>query len=72
VRRAADAKARQHSAPLVAMLADTLASSGSATGPVSVVDVGAGRVGYPAVVAHPGGEEVSSEIGPVIAWQPTR
>jgi len=39
---------------------------------IAVVDVGAGRVGYPAVVAHPGGEEVSSEIGPVIAWQPTR
>ncbi|MEZ5076881.1 MAG: hypothetical protein R2725_05505 [Solirubrobacterales bacterium] len=39
---------------------------------VAVVDVKSGRVGYPAATAYPGDEDLSSEIGPRIAWQPVR
>ena len=37
---------------------------------ISVIDVATGRRGYAQVVGTPGGEEVTTTIGPVIAWQP--
>jgi dipeptidyl aminopeptidase/acylaminoacyl peptidase len=37
---------------------------------ISVIDVATGRSGYAQVVGQPGAEEVTTTIGPVIAWQP--
>ncbi len=37
---------------------------------ISVIDVATGREGYAQVVGRPEGEEVTTKIGPVIAWQP--